>query len=136
MLSTTIKTGWSSWWRDVVKNGTSGSDDWFWHGLERRIGDGGKTKFWEDVWVGDCAFKTLFPRLYSLNLTKEYNIKDMGDWREGIWEWNWRWRRTLFGRENDSLNSLLSLIHRFSPNEGMIDEWIWKGKLDGKYTTR
>jgi hypothetical protein len=31
-----------------------------------KLGDGTQIRFWEDVWLGDFAFKLIFPTLYDI----------------------------------------------------------------------
>ncbi|MED6192680.1 hypothetical protein PIB30_012280 [Stylosanthes scabra] len=40
------------------------------------LGDGKKTKLWEDSWIGDCPLKDKFPRLYRISCC----IYDCGAW--------------------------------------------------------
>ncbi|GJZ46363.1 RNA-directed DNA polymerase, eukaryota, reverse transcriptase zinc-binding domain protein [Tanacetum coccineum] len=42
----------------------------------RKIGNGALTRFWEDVWCGDKPLKTLFPRIYQLDLNKLCPVKN------------------------------------------------------------
>jgi hypothetical protein len=52
-------------------------DSHFWSGLMKvkldflrldkfEIGDGSQVRFWEDAWLGNIAFKNLFPTLYDI----------------------------------------------------------------------
>ncbi|GKB97500.1 hypothetical protein Tco_0983637 [Tanacetum coccineum] len=34
--------------------------------IHKKMGNGADTSFWEDVWKGDAAFKSLYPRVYAL----------------------------------------------------------------------
>lgn len=38
--------------------------------FERRVGNGGNTRFWKDVCVGDSPVKVWFPHLYSLSIQR------------------------------------------------------------------
>lgn len=58
---------------------------WFWENIERKIGDGKGTFFWEDVWLGREPLKVRFPRLYHLSSNQEAKISDMRHWKEGEW---------------------------------------------------
>lgn len=59
---------WSRWWRDIVSGGTDERGRWFWEGMKKQLRDGGRTYFWDDVWVGDQSLKSKFPRLFALCL--------------------------------------------------------------------
>lgn len=63
------------------KNG----DSHFWHGLmeikniflkfcSRVIGNGEKTLFWEDSWIGGKPLNEQFPNLYNITLTKHITV--------------------------------------------------------------
>lgn len=56
---------WSSWWRDLLK--VVCCNVWFLDNIRRKIGDGSKTRFWDEGWCGDGVnLKNMFPRLFSL----------------------------------------------------------------------
>nr|GEY13952.1 RNA-directed DNA polymerase, eukaryota, reverse transcriptase zinc-binding domain protein [Tanacetum cinerariifolium] len=38
--------------------------------IHKKIGNGADTSFWEDVWRGEGALKTLYPRIYALETCK------------------------------------------------------------------
>ncbi|GKE17220.1 hypothetical protein Tco_1424797, partial [Tanacetum coccineum] len=38
------------------------------------MGNRADTSFWEDVWKGDGAFKSLYPRIYALKICKNVTI--------------------------------------------------------------
>ena len=42
--------------------------------IERKVGNGGSTRFWKAVCVGDFSLKVCFPCLYSLSTQKGSNI--------------------------------------------------------------
>lgn len=59
----------SIWWKDILGLGRFGSSfDWFAEGLRKKLGRGDRSKFWEEVWMGDRCLKELFPRLYSISV--------------------------------------------------------------------
>ena len=49
-----------------------------------KIGDGGRTLFWEEVWVGQASLKVNFPYLFSLSVQKVATVKQMRDAQVGI----------------------------------------------------
>jgi len=51
---------------------------WYESLREWRLGDGGKTKLWEDKWLGDESLATLFPRIYLNSHQQHACIKDAG----------------------------------------------------------
>ncbi|GJU30969.1 hypothetical protein Tco_1174558 [Tanacetum coccineum] len=42
--------------------------------IHKKIGNGANTSFWEDVWRGDVAFKSFYPRVYSLESCKNITV--------------------------------------------------------------
>jgi hypothetical protein len=57
----------------------------FWQGLmhvkedffmfcKKKIGNGRRTRFWEDFWVGDKTLVETFPRLYNLTMSQKLRI--------------------------------------------------------------
>lgn len=61
----------------------------------RRIGNGLKTRFWLDKWLGDDTLKERYPRLFSLAIHKECMVESMGYWDGWTWQWQLVWRRQL-----------------------------------------
>ncbi|KAL4337786.1 hypothetical protein AHAS_Ahas12G0145000 [Arachis hypogaea] len=65
------------------------------------VENGGKTKFWEDVWVGERCLKNKFPMLYSISLQKSKLISNCGFWDGLCWNWNLVCRRRFFEWESN-----------------------------------
>ncbi|GJV25991.1 hypothetical protein Tco_1378686 [Tanacetum coccineum] len=42
--------------------------------LDKQLGNGDKTAFWEDVWIGSSALKVLYPRMYALETCKSVKV--------------------------------------------------------------
>ncbi|WMV18045.1 hypothetical protein MTR67_011430 [Solanum verrucosum] len=59
-----------------------------------KVGNGGRTLFWEDKWVDKVTLRNRFPILFNMSLQKEATIREMRD-NQG---WDLRFRRHL----NDS----------------------------------
>ena len=45
------------------------------------IGNGRRTSFWNDVWVGQYPLKQLYPVIYNLNQQKEATVAEVRDSR-------------------------------------------------------
>lgn len=41
----------STWWKDIIENIVGKGGKWMWENLERRIGNGEGTSFWENRWA-------------------------------------------------------------------------------------
>ena len=83
--------GWkncSTLWKDLwkVSNCVKGiNKDWFDKGVRKIIGNDQKTSFWNEPWVGDRILGNDFSRLYSVSISKEALISDMGFFENGKW---------------------------------------------------
>nr|GEY00804.1 RNA-directed DNA polymerase, eukaryota [Tanacetum cinerariifolium] len=42
--------------------------------ISRKLGNGEHTLFWNDIWLGEAALKTIYPRLYALELRKDISV--------------------------------------------------------------
>ena len=66
-----------------------------------KIGNGFKTYFWSDCWVGAVPLRDRFRRLFDLSVYKEKTVVEMCllGWGEGGDAWGW-WRRLLAWEED------------------------------------
>ncbi|KAL8538534.1 hypothetical protein ACS0TY_000522 [Phlomoides rotata] len=124
------------WWGEVREMFGGGDEGWFAEGMMKVVGDGGKTSFWDERWVGDVCFRRKFYRLYNLSEDKEKMVGEMGEWVGEEWRWKWAWRRELFDREVVRLNELISILDRSHIKRGVQDTWRWDMTPDGLYTIR
>nr|XP_043618724.1 uncharacterized protein LOC122590597 [Erigeron canadensis] len=89
--------------------------------IARRLGNGESTHFWTDIWMGNEAFSSRFPRLYAMETNKQALVSNR--WNNG--EWSWLWRRNIRdGAEATQLANLTSLIQSIQ----LIDKansWTW-----------
>ena len=61
------------------------------------VGNGLKTKFWDDLWIGDKRLRDKFLRLFSISLQKQSMIAECGFWDWVEWIWSFQWRKEFFG---------------------------------------
>ncbi|GKA49915.1 RNA-directed DNA polymerase, eukaryota, reverse transcriptase zinc-binding domain protein [Tanacetum coccineum] len=79
-----------------------------------KVGNGNSFAFWNDKWYGDQKFKTLFPRLYSLETMKDCKIVDRCNNHNGPFTRTWQWRRSIRdGEEKQQLCGLLNTLQHF-----------------------
>ena len=125
----------SVWWKDVVKLDVLGTQGWFVEEIERKVGNGLKTSFWNDKWCGGRSFSLKYPRLYSISTQKEVMVGELGAVMEGGWDWNFTWRRRLFVWEEELFTSLLEDLDgtRWLNVE---DRWTWKLEDNGIYSMK
>ncbi|KAL8475213.1 hypothetical protein ACS0TY_031577 [Phlomoides rotata] len=126
----------SLWWVDILKILEEGNGGWFGENLEKVIGDGSRSFFWEENWTGEGVLREMYPRLFNLNLDKRGTVRDFGSWVEDRWEWSWRWRRSLLDRDIIYLNALNNLLDRFHLRNGVEDTWKWRLSVNGLYSTK
>ncbi|KAL8556294.1 hypothetical protein ACS0TY_003931 [Phlomoides rotata] len=102
--------------------------------INRVVGNGKKTKFWSDTWVGEVPLNRKFSRLFRISCQKGENIFEMGRWEDNSWEWELKWSRELRERDQFSLTLLMSLISRASLKRDEEDRWQWIHSCSGLFT--
>ncbi|MCI15296.1 putative ribonuclease H protein, partial [Trifolium medium] len=102
----------SLWWKDLVCLGGAlgGLGDWTQEVFVKKVGNGGATRFWLDVWVGREPLSVTFPRLFKVSLQPNLSVLDMGVWENDTWFWRLKWRRSFFAWEDELLAKLLETI--------------------------
>jgi hypothetical protein len=123
----------SSWWKTISK--IDGQTSWFNVHLKNKVGNGAKTLFWRDIWVGDRPLKDVFPRLFSVSTSKDLLVSEAVAWEEGRWRWEVAWRRNLFGWELDLYHNMLESFRGISISE-VEDKWIWTEDDDGIFSVK
>jgi hypothetical protein len=123
----------SGWWRDICR-----IDDgvgWFRQVAVRKVGNGGTTRFWKDVWVTNQSLESLFPRLFGISVQQEALVSDMGSWENGVWSWEFLWRRQFFVWEEALVQQLLTTIElkHLSTND---DSWEWTPAIDEGFSVK
>jgi len=68
----------SYWWKELVKLGDFGELNWFNSEVERKVGNGLTSSFWNDTWRGDRYFRIKYPRLYLISTQKEAMVGEVG----------------------------------------------------------
>ncbi|WMV47091.1 hypothetical protein MTR67_040476 [Solanum verrucosum] len=95
-----------------------------------KIGDGGKTLFWEEVWVGQASLKASFPDLFSLSLQKVATVKEIRD-AQG---WNLRFRRPLNDWEVNRMVEFLNILERYKELSNSEDKLLWAPDTQGRFS--
>ncbi|GJX88347.1 RNA-directed DNA polymerase, eukaryota, reverse transcriptase zinc-binding domain protein [Tanacetum coccineum] len=87
----------------------------------RKLGNGVSIRFWDEAWCGSLPLKTLFPRIYMLNIFRDCNIAN----RISLQDWNYVLRRIPRGGiEATQLADLQSLIGDVVLSDHN-DSWKW-----------
>ncbi|MCI22138.1 RNA-directed DNA polymerase (Reverse transcriptase) [Trifolium medium] len=109
--------------------------DWCSEIVNKKLGNGGDTRFWLDIWVGTRPLCQVFPRLFSVSLQTHECINQVGEWRNEEWYWNFKCRRRFFVWEDELLTQLMEVIGEviFSRFD---DSWVCAIGDDGGYTVK
>ena len=121
-----IKNGMGSqFWRGILK-----VREWFQWGRKMKVLSGQQTRFWEDVWLGDCALKIEFDQLYKFCSDLGISVYDALEGASRL-----TFRRSLTEMEMQEWDSLEELVTQTQLRQGR-DEMVWMLERKGKYTTR
>ncbi|XP_016204110.1 uncharacterized protein LOC107644693 [Arachis ipaensis] len=104
-------------------------------GLAMEVGDGRRTRFWEDVWIMGGSLKDRYPRLFSVSNQRGSVIGDCGFWDGLTWIWNFQWRRELFQWELELVNQLHNTLRIVKLALGREDRVVWKYDKKGIFST-
>jgi len=97
-----------------------------------KIGDGVKTDFWNEIWIGDRDLKTLFPDLFILSLQQMATVAQ-------VWTpqgWDLIFRRALNDWEISRVAGLLQVLNPFPGVTEGPDSPIWKLHNKGSFTVK
>lgn len=64
------KVGGSQFWQ-----GLHDVKEWYERGKAHIVGCGQQTRFWKDVWLGECSLKIQFPRLFKICHDQEISVQ-------------------------------------------------------------
>ena len=109
---------------------------WFEESIQVKIGNGFKTYFWSDCWVGAVPLRDRFRRLFDLSVYKEKTMAEMCllGWGEG--EDVWGWRHRLLAWEEDLMKQCISLLSNVILQETTTNIWQWRPNVVDGYTVR
>ena len=108
-----------------------GAKDYFLRFCRKVVGNGKRTRFWEDLWLGDIPLCQRFSRLYNLTLSKNVLIAE-------VFETNWtniKFRRTLWGETAAMWQELQTLCMGVSLVEGE-DRCRWVLTKSGNFSVK
>ncbi|WMV32616.1 hypothetical protein MTR67_026001, partial [Solanum verrucosum] len=129
------------WITDEVTTGVFGCSVWktirrLWPSFASNIsfknGDGVKTDFWNEIWIGDRDLKTLFPNLFILSLQQMATVAQ-------VWTpqgWDLILRRALNDWEISRVVGLLQVLNPFPGVTEGPDRPIWKLHNKGSFTVK
>ncbi|MCH80892.1 putative non-LTR retroelement reverse transcriptase [Trifolium medium] len=111
------------------------NEGWFSKALRKKVGNGRTTSFWKDVWIGTQALKDRFPRLFSISVSKDLLVAEVGGTEGNRWCWSPLWRRNLFEWEVDMSRDLHQVLQQAFMSE-VEDRWIWSEEDDGIFLVK
>jgi hypothetical protein len=78
----------SLWWKDIINLGDFGGPNWFNSEVERKVGNGLASSFWNDTWKEDTCFRDKYPRLFLISNQKEATVGEVGVESDQGMEWS------------------------------------------------
>jgi hypothetical protein len=76
-----------------------------------------------------------FPRLFSISLQANANIKEMGVWISGVWFWQLKWRRPFFVWEEEVYREFLLLLD-VVPISRDKPSWNYRHDIGGLFSVK
>ncbi|KAJ9701144.1 hypothetical protein PVL29_006475 [Vitis rotundifolia] len=118
-------------WKDIRK----GWEEFFLR-TSIRIGNGRRTRFWWDIWVGDSKLKDLYPLLFRNAMHNSTGVADLwGRQGGGGGGWEVHFRRPFQDWELDEVTRFLNHISAVKVQEGE-DSLVWKIERRGKFSVK
>lgn len=131
-LGNPIKYSFSSIWIDIIRAihllKNMGID--LHSFVNKKIGNGVHTHFWEESWRGDATFKDLFPIIYALELVKDIYVAEKMAHPSVSFSFR---RDPRLGSELTQMASLQSHLEGIVLSN-MLDRWIWTLSGDGEFS--
>ena len=106
------------------------------NGIKMMVGNGEKTRFWEDVWLAELPLAEKFPRLYSISTQQQTHIADFGVWDDLSWSWNIIWRREFFEWELPAFYDLQAMLNDAILTQDVADKAVWIHHNSGAYKVK
>nr|GEU77497.1 RNA-directed DNA polymerase, eukaryota [Tanacetum cinerariifolium] len=95
-----------------------------------RVGNGLRTKFWKDLWIGDTRLCALFPRIYALETGKDCSVA------EKLHSVSPSLRRAVRGGAKASQLDLLQESIQNVILSNMDDRWTWDFNGEGVFRVK
>ena len=76
------------------------------------VRDGLKTKFWTDIWCGNCSLKEAYIELFHLARNKEAYVVDHLHYQNEAVSWVFNFTRLAQDWELESVSSFLELLYQ------------------------
>jgi hypothetical protein len=104
----------------------------FWPCIKIKIGDGTRTRFWEDAWIKDDSLAKAFPRLYSISLNLNITVATVFNMGMA----NLRFRRALVGEKLALWNELKEICSNVTLDPSQDDKLVWTLSKSGVFSVK
>ncbi|GJZ98267.1 RNA-directed DNA polymerase, eukaryota, reverse transcriptase zinc-binding domain protein [Tanacetum coccineum] len=98
--------------------------------IQKKLGNGANTYFWEEIWCGEVEFKKMFPRLYALEACK--NLSVASKLSQSSLDLSFH-RAPRGGVEQSQLAAMLSKLDGVSL-VNLRDRWRWSLVGSGEFS--
>ncbi|GKC18556.1 RNA-directed DNA polymerase, eukaryota [Tanacetum coccineum] len=98
--------------------------------MQMKLGNGDKTVFWEDKWIGNNVLKDLYPRIYALETCKY--VKVGTKLAQSSLDFSLR-RKPRGGVEQEQYEALLVQVHDVNLVP-LSDRWKWLLESSGDFS--
>ncbi|XP_071715133.1 uncharacterized protein [Rutidosis leptorrhynchoides] len=99
------------------------------------VGNGSKTLFWKEHWIGNDKLCNLFPRLFKLELDPDVSVRErMTLNAEGLF--NWKWSRAIPRRAVRELEALVNILSSAKIDNGSVDKVLWSLDLNHGFSVK
>jgi len=119
------KAGSSQFWQ-----GLHDVKEWYERGKVHIVGNGQQTRFWKDVWLGECSLKVQCPKLFKICHDQDISVQ-----AAAAGNWGMSYRRCFGEVEMEEWGELMAKLETI--NLTIADDRVcWKLENSGKYSTR
>ncbi|GKC39288.1 RNA-directed DNA polymerase, eukaryota, partial [Tanacetum coccineum] len=129
VLSASHSSSWSSIIRETNTLKAQGVD--LISHCKIRVGNGRRTSFWNDLWIGDASLRFMFSRLYALDTNKVCTVAD----KINAPLTSSFCRTVRGGAESQQLAYIFDLLGSVILSN-MEDKWVWDLNGDGEFRVK
>ncbi|GJS12294.1 RNA-directed DNA polymerase, eukaryota [Tanacetum coccineum] len=127
-----VKSAFPSYWMDIVHeiNVLKNQGINLLNCMQMKLGNGDKTAFWEDIWIGHIVLKDLYPRIYALETCKF--VKVGTKLTQSSLDFSFR-RKPRGGIEQEQYEALLVQVQDVNLVP-VSDRWKWSLENSGDFS--
>lgn len=115
-------------WKDIVFVGQRDENLFrlFWSNVKISVGNGRSIRFWHDVWVGDAALHSVFPRIFNVCSQKQVIVGDVVQGRGSYVNISLELRRGMYDWEQEEWSNLITLLNSVVLHPDKVDALEWR----------